>query len=610
MAEAAERLRPLIAKRGQLKAQITRFLSFLNNVENNDNIRLKLEITTRLEKIELVWDQFSNIQSDIEILDDSDAQRKEGEFFEEQYFSVVSKAKELLAEFQETKTNANTDQSVNYSRKNVHLPTLTLPKFHGQYEGWQSFHDAFEALVNRDKSLSNTQKFMYLNSCLEGEAASITESLIVTDDNYVIAWDLLKNRYENKRAILNAHINALLDLPVIVKESHLGLRKLIDTFLKNMRALKKFRFTNRYMGSVINQHFNQKIRQPYETRMGKINQAERNPKQSLESQNKSLNVKSNTCGTENTRLANNNRSFNRNSETKTLAHVTTENASVQCNFCKGTHLIYRCRDFLKLTAKLRFKEVKRLNLCTNCLRTDHTVSDCKSGSCRVCAKKHNSLLHFDEVDTTKGNQGQQPSNTVSQTESVSQTNQLDSNQERSVNTHCSVPRQSYVLLSTAIVQLEGNKGNKITCRALLDSGSQSNFIVSNLAQRLGTRITKINWPVTGINQSTTNIHSRTEACVKSPLNGYSKNLSFLILDKITQNIPTISFDLSKLDIPSDITLADPDFSKSAPIDVLLGAEIFFDILCVGQIKLGLNKPILQKSHVGWIVSGPVFSGQL
>ncbi|KAJ8962128.1 hypothetical protein NQ318_018085 [Aromia moschata] len=110
MAEAAERLRLLIAKRGQLKAQITRFLSFLNNVENND-IRLKLEITTRLEKIELVWDQFSNIQSDIEILDDSDAQRKEGEFFEEQYFSVVSKAKELLAEFQETKTNANTDQS-------------------------------------------------------------------------------------------------------------------------------------------------------------------------------------------------------------------------------------------------------------------------------------------------------------------------------------------------------------------------------------------------------------------------------------------------------------------------------------------------------------------
>ncbi|KAJ8944266.1 hypothetical protein NQ318_009643 [Aromia moschata] len=591
MAEAAERLRPLIAKRGQLKAQIT-----------------------RLEKIELVWDQFSNIQSDIEILDDSDAQRKEGEFFEEQYFSVVSKAKELLAEFQETKTNANTDQSVNYSRKNVHLPTLTLPKFHGQYEGWQSFHDAFEALVNRDKSLSNTQKFMYLNSCLEGEAASITESLIVTDDNYVIAWDLLRNRYENKRAILNAHINALLDLPVIVKESHLGLRKLIDTFLKNMRALKNLglptdtwdqlliNILTRKLDNLTKREWEKSIKPKEIPNVNEFINYLTNKCQileSLESQNKSLNVKSNTCGTENTRLANNNRSFNRNSETKTLAHVTTENASVQCNFCKGTHLIYRCRDFLKLTAKLRFKEVKRLNLCTNCLRTDHTVSDCKSGSCRVCAKKHNSLLHFDEVDTTKGNQGQQPSNTVSQTESVSQTNQLDSNQERSVNTHCSVPRQLYVLLSTAIVQLEGNKGNKITCRALLDSGSQSNFIVSNLAQRLGTRITKINWPVTGINQSTTNIHSRTEACVKSPLN-----------DKITQNIPTISFDLSKLDIPSDITLADPDFSKSAPIDVLLGAEIFFDILCVGQIKLGLNKPILQKSHVGWIVSGPVFSGQL
>ncbi|KAJ8940648.1 hypothetical protein NQ318_012731 [Aromia moschata] len=289
MAEAAERLRPLIAKRGQLKAQITRFLSFSNNVENNDNIRLKLEITTRLEKIELVWDQFSNIQSDIEILDDSDAQRKEGEFFEEQYFSVVSKAKELLAEFQETKTNANTDQS-----------------------GWQSFHDAFEALVNRDKSLSNTQKFMYLNSRLEGEAASITESLIVTDDNYVIAWDLLRNRYENKRAILNAHINALLDLPVIVKESHLGLRKLIDTFLKNLRALKNFGLATDTWDQLLINILTRKLDDLTKREWEKSIKPKEIPNvnefinyltnkcqilESLESQNKSLNVKSNTCVT-------------------------------------------------------------------------------------------------------------------------------------------------------------------------------------------------------------------------------------------------------------------------------------------------------------------------
>lgn len=57
-------------------------------------------------------------------------------------------------------------------------------------------------------------------------------------------------------------------------------------------------------------------------------------------------------------------------------------------------------------------------------------------------------------------------------------------------------------------------------------------------------------------------------------------------------MPQISFDISSMNIPSDIILADENFSQSGPIDVLLGASIFFDILCVGQIKISKNGPIL------------------
>lgn len=70
-------------------------------------------------------------------------------------------------------------------------------------------------------------------------------------------------------------------------------------------------------------------------------------------------------------------------------------------------------------------------------------------------------------------------------------------------------------------------------------------------------------------------------------------------------MPQISFDISSMNIPSDIILADENFSQSGPIDVLLGASIFFDILCVGQIKISKNGPILQKTKLGWIITGNI-----
>lgn len=41
--------------------------------------------------------------------------------------------------------------------------------------------------------------------------------------------------------------------------------------------------------------------------------------------------------------------------------------------------------------------------------------------------------------------------------------------------------------------------------------------------------------------------------------------------------------------------------------MLIGAEKFWDMICVGQIKLGDGKPVLQKTLLGWIVAGKVTS---
>lgn len=52
-------------------------------------------------------------------------------------------------------------------------------------------------------------------------------------------------------------------------------------------------------------------------------------------------------------------------------------------------------------------------------------------------------------------------------------------------------------------------------------------------------------------------------------------------------------------------LANPLFYKDGRIDILIGAELFFSIMSVGQVKLANHLPILQKTLLGWVVSGGV-----
>ncbi|NEV48941.1 hypothetical protein EUZ93_00065, partial [Wolbachia pipientis] len=82
-------------------------------------------------------------------------------------------------------------------------------------------------------------------------------------------------------------------------------------------------------------------------------------------------------------------------------------------------------------------------------------------------------------------------------------------------------------------------------------------------------------------------------------------MQFIVLEKITQNLPTIEVNVTDLDIPKNIKLADPNFNIPSKIDILIGAERFWELVCVGQIRLGKNKPILQKSLLGWLVSGSI-----
>lgn len=88
----------------------------------------------------------------------------------------------------------------------------SYPYLRSTETNWQSFWDSFNSGVHNNISLSDVQKFNYLNSLLVGEALSVEEGLAHTNVNYIKAIDLLNERYRQPHKITRIYMHALLDL--------------------------------------------------------------------------------------------------------------------------------------------------------------------------------------------------------------------------------------------------------------------------------------------------------------------------------------------------------------------------------------------------------------
>lgn len=78
-----------------------------------------------------------------------------------------------------------------------------------------------------------------------------------------------------------------------------------------------------------------------------------------------------------------------------------------------------------------------------------------------------------------------------------------------------------------------------------------------------------------------------------------------VLPSITNDLPRMSLDSSFKDKYSHLALADPNFHITAPIDLLLGADLFPSIMDGRQIVVDKSLPAAFSSCFGWILIGPV-----
>ncbi|KAH8338912.1 hypothetical protein KR067_009337, partial [Drosophila pandora] len=262
------------------------------------------------------------------------------------------------------------------------------------------------------------------------------------------------------------------------------------------------------------------------------------------------------------------------------------------------HPLPTCPSFIALPLSQRYDEVRRLTRCFVCLEDGHFARGCSAARCPKCNRRHHALLHH--CGQLPSSNNSPPLRSLGSAVGVA----VATPPSQSINTVLTQDRPTEVLLPTANILIRGRSGAFLPCRVLLDSGSQVHLISSRLASQLQLRRTKSCVAVAGLGGTEfATDGSSVNVCVKSRLTTYCANLEAVIVSHIADCQPSLKIDISKWKIPHGVALADPNFHRPQGVDLLIGASLFFNLLSVGQIQLGPNHPILQKTLLGWIVSG-------
>ncbi|XP_076385701.1 uncharacterized protein LOC105664200 [Megachile rotundata] len=560
-------LKKLIGDRGMVKAALTRLSRYFS--ESGHTAQLKA-LQKRLEANIKLYNSYNVIQTKIErITQGTEAEATHAadrETFEETYFNIIAEIETFIKNSRPPSIVPNqvVGQSASPTSSQapltVKLPTIHLPTFDGNLSNWIRFRDTFNSLVH-ETELSDVQKFHYLNSSLKGPAARVIQSLGVSESNYQSSTalrELIDDARNHLAALksLNEPVDSWDTLIVPILSRKLDGASLRE-WEKSVISAEKVTFQT--FATFLEQRSSYLENITHQSQVA-VPKAE--PPLGLAGSRKPFRV---------------------------TTHVTS--APTTCPACSAAHPLYKCDKFKGLSIDEKTKIVQTSQSCFNCLQQGHRVKACTRKHCDICGKKHHNLLHRVLVS--------HPTTVISAEAGPSQADTTIACVASS-----DINKSEQTVLSTAVIHIEDRQGQKIQCRALLDSGSQSNFITYRLCKKLGISYESTEIQVLGLAGKASHIKDRVNIKIGSKINKFSANLACLVLNEITQDMPSIVLDSIVTSKPAHIVLADPEFNKCRPIDVLMGAGLFWHLLCVGQHKAGSNL-LWQKTQLGWVLGGKI-----
>ncbi|XP_011883895.1 PREDICTED: uncharacterized protein LOC105571038 [Vollenhovia emeryi] len=437
----------------------------------------------------------------------------------------------------------------------------------------------------------------YLTASLKGRALDCIGNLAITADNFKVAWSTLKSRFENKRRLLTSHFLSLFGLSALTKESASELQALCDKINIAEASLKNLDRSpsdlwNDFLVHLLTQKLDPASRKAWNLKtsdddipptFAELNKFLSHRIRALEECSPSSSSKIQKPGSSRVNVA--------------TASATALSA---CPLCKSRHYLSACSKFVAQNPNQRRETTKKLKRCFNCLSASHSLQECGSKySCRTCGKRHHSMLHTYSDS--------EPNASVTQAKETSTTAPPAIVEVNSLRASAPPVSRTQVLLATARVKVEGPSGRCVIARALIDQGSEATFISEGLAQTLRAR--RIRMPVSisavGGNQIGAVRHAARVKFFPVGPQTPSFSTTALILPSLTSYAPKRVSERSALSHLSQLEWADSNPTSSDPIQVLIGADLYSDIILSGVLKGKPGYPIAHNSIFGWIISGPL-----
>ncbi|KAF9819365.1 hypothetical protein SFRURICE_001567, partial [Spodoptera frugiperda] len=497
----------------------------LTNLKKSPKERLSVDyIQTRRELLERDWNLFVTNYTKLHEQYETQGIKMLSELYdntEDTYITYTCLIKSMLAKYDVPKATIpepGTSSNSNKSSTNsfVKLPKISIPNFSGKYSEWTTFRDLFVSLVHNNSSLDNVQKMHYLKSHLSGEAEQLVRQTPVSEANYSQCWAQLEKRYSNKKYLVNCILKRLFGLKRMHVESAISLKELLDTtndclrFEKSKKGMTTGKLDSetrkQWELSLSNHDSNElptydELATFLENRFRALEFIE--PKRTLQNQNNHSHV---------------------------AKSMVVSSSNIRCEYCNESHKLCFCKRFAKEPLEERRNFVAQHNICFNCLGGNHTVINCKKPTtCKLCHKRHHSLLHPNLDGTNKRDTASKPT-VVEASPSTSSAPVVSC---ISTNT---VPVPGQVLLATALVKAESKTGNYQVVRALLDQGSQACFVTEDTVQFLRLKKIPIHGMVSGLGQKSTIAKYMVNITIQSWVDsGFKLNFNAYVISQLNNS---------------------------------------------------------------------------
>ena len=145
----------------------------------------------------------------------------------------------------------------------------------------------------------------------------------------------------------------------------------------------------------------------------------------------------------------------------------------------------------------------------------------------------------------------------------------------------------------------------VHCWILQHHGAEASFITEDCLRRLKLPRSNVRVPIQGIAFSQTYSKGVVSAILGSKTDrDYKISLDLYVMTRLTGSLPDRSVEFSTMsELREKFNLADYNFNTSSPVDLILGADKFFEILGSRKFLDSDNRLYIQESKLGWLVSG-------